>query len=130
MVLCQNDVVSLVAEEKGDKAKVAVLEAHEEFVQHIESGQMRIRILSIITIAVAFILLASYFGQVLTPFITGTKVVTVNLLNPTLLALEVILILVTFAWLYVGVVNYLFASRLGKQIKEARAKEKEIEGRL
>jgi hypothetical protein len=28
------------------------------------------------------------------------------------------------------VVNYLFASRLGRQIKEARAKEREIEGRL
>ena len=121
---------SLVAEEKGDRARVAILDAHEEFVQHIESGQARIRTLSIITIIVAFILLASYFDQVLTPFTTGTKVVTVNLLDPTLLALEVVLILVTFAWLYVGVVNYLFASRLGRQIKEARANEKEIESRL
>ena len=86
--------------------------------------------LSVITMAVAFLLLASYFDQVLTPFITGTKVVTVNLLDPTLLVLEVVLILVTFAWLYVGVVNYLFASRLGRQIKEARAKEKEIERRF
>jgi hypothetical protein len=120
----------LVAEEKGDKAKVAILDAHEEFVQHIETGQARIKFLSIITIAVAFLLLASYFDQVLTPFTTSTKVVTVNLLDPTLIALELVLILVTFAWLYVGVVNYLFASRLGKQIKEARAKEREIEGRL
>ena len=119
-----------MAEEKGDRAKVAILDAHEEFVQHIESGQARIRVLSIITMVVAFLLLASYFDQVLTPFTTGTKVVTVNLLDPTLLALEVVLILVTFAWLYVGVVNYLFASRLGKQIKEARAKEKEIESRV
>jgi hypothetical protein len=120
----------LVAEGEADHARVAVLDAHEEFVEHIESGQARIRVLSLITIVVAFILLASYFDQVLTPFTTGTKVVTVNLLDPTLLALELILIAVTFAWLYVGVVNYLFASRLGRQIKEARAKEKEIEGRL
>jgi hypothetical protein len=119
-----------VAEEKGDQAKVAILDAHEEFVQHIEGGQARIRALSIITMIVAFLLLASYFDQVLTPFTTGTKVVTVNLLDPTLLALEVVLILVTFAWLYVGVVNYLFASRLGRQIKEARATEKEIERKL
>ena len=55
---------------------------------------------------------------------------SVNLLDPTLLALEAVLIVVTFAWLYVGVVNYLFASRLGRQIKEARAKEKEIESKL
>jgi hypothetical protein len=54
----------------------------------------------------------------------------VNLLDPTLLALEVVLILVTFAWLYVGVVNYLFASRLGRQIREARATEREIERKL
>jgi len=119
-----------VAEEKGDKAKVAILDAHEDFVQHIESGQSRIRSLSIITIAVAFLLLASYFYQILTPFTTKTTTVTVNLLDPTLIGLEDVLILITFARLYVGVVNYLFASRLGRQIKEARAKEKEIEGRL
>jgi len=109
---------------------VEIIEAHGSFVKHIEDGQARMKALSIVTMAVAFLLLASYFDQVLTPFTTGTKVVTVNLLDPTLLALEVILILVTFAWLYVGVVNYLFASRLGRQIKEARAKEKEIESRL
>jgi hypothetical protein len=109
---------------------VEIIEAHGSFVQHIEDGQARMRALSVITILVAFLLLASYFYQVLTPFTTGTTVVTVNLLDPTLLALEAVLIVVTFAWLYVGIVNYLFASRLGRQIKEARAKEKEIEGRL
>ncbi len=119
-----------MAEETGDRAKVAILDAHEEFVQHIEGGQARIRVLSIITIVVAFLLLASYFGQLLTPFTTGTKTVTVNLLDPTLLALEVVLIAVTFAWLYVGVVNYLFASRLGRQIREARSRESEMERRV
>ncbi len=107
-----------------------IIEAHGEFVQHIESGQARIRVLSTITIVVAFFLLASYFDQLLTPFATGTKTVTVNLLDPTLLALETILILVTFAWLYVGVANYLFASRLGRQIREARAREREIMARV
>ena len=99
---------------------VQIIEAHGSFVRHIEDGQARMKALSLITMVVAFLLLASYFDQVLTPFTTGTKVVTVNLLDPTLLALEVVLILVTFAWLYVGVMNYLFASRLGRQIKEAR----------
>ena len=119
-----------MAEERGDKAQVGILEAHEDFVQHIEAGQARVRVLSIITIVVAFLLLASYFYQVLTPFATGTSVVTVNLLDPTLLAFEVVLILVTFAWLYVGVVNYLFASRLGRQIRQARSQEAEIEKRI
>jgi uncharacterized membrane protein (DUF485 family) len=107
-----------------------IIEAHGSFVQHIEEGSTKMRTLSLVTIVVAFVLLASYFDQVLTPFTSSTKVVTVNLLDPTLLALELVLIAVTFAWLYVGVVNYLFASRLGRQIKEARAKEREIEGRL
>lgn len=119
-----------MAEESGDQAKVAILDAHEEFVQHIESGQARVRGLSIITILVALLLLASYFDQLLTPFTTGTKTVTVNLLDPTLLALEAVLIVVTFAWLYVGVANYLFASRLGRQIREARSREKELEKRV
>jgi type III secretory pathway component EscU len=109
---------------------VEIIEAHGSFVQHIEAGQGRMKALSVITIVVAFFLLTSYFYQVVTPFTTGTNVVTVNLLDPTLLALEAILIVVTFAWLYIGVVNYLFASRLGRQIKDARAKEKEIERRL
>ena len=115
----------------GEKEPVVqIIEAHGSFVQHIEKGSAKMKTLSIITIIVAFLLLASYFYQILIPFTTRTTVVTVNLLDPTLLGLEAILILVTFAWLYVGVVNYLFASRLGRQIKEARAKEKEIEGRL
>ncbi len=76
---------------------------------------------------VAFLLLASYFYQVVSPFTTGTTVVTVNLLDPTLVAIQAILILLAFAWLYVGVVNYLFASRLDRKIKQARAKEREIE---
>jgi len=118
------------AEAGGLEPSVEIIEAHGSFVKHIEDGQSRMKFLSIVTMAVAFLLLASYFDQVLTPFTTGTKVVTVNLLDPTLLALEVVLILVTFAWLYVGVANYLFASRLGRQIKEARAREKEIESRL
>jgi hypothetical protein len=118
------------AEAGGLEPSVEIIEAHGSFVKHIEDGQARMRALSLVTMVVAFLLLASYFDQVLTPFTTGTKTVTVNLLDPTLLALEVVLILVTFAWLYVGVVNYLFASRLGRQIKEARAKEKEIETRL
>ena len=119
-----------MSEDNEKEPAVEIIEAHGSFVQHIEAGSAKMKTLSAITIIVAFLLLASYFYQLLTPFTTGTTVVTVNLLDPTLLALEAILILVTFAWLYVGVVNYLFASRLGRQIKEARAKEKEIEKKL
>jgi hypothetical protein len=126
----RNDSRGHLSENSEKEPSVEIIEAHGSFVQHIETSSAKMKTLSIITMVVAFLLLASYFYQVITPFTTGTTVVTVNLLDPTLLALEAILILVTFAWLYVGAVNYLFASRLGRQIKEARIKEKEIEGRI
>lgn len=119
--------------EKGDVEKspnAMVVEAHEEFVQHIENGQGRIRALSILTMAVGVLLLASYFSQILYPFVTGQTTVQVNLLDPTLIVFEIVLIVLTFAWLYVGVINYLFSSRLGRMIRNARAAEKELGKRI
>jgi hypothetical protein len=119
-----------VSEEKEDKAKVGILDTHEEFVQHIESGQARIRTLAIITVAVAFILIASYASQLLLPFTGGSRYQTVDLLNPTLIVFQIVLILLTGAWLYVGVVNYLFATRMGRQIREFRTIERDIEKKI
>jgi len=104
-----------------------IVEAHEEFIQHIEAGSSRLKALSITSMVIALILLVSYVYQEVLPFTSGTTVVTVNLLDPTLVALQAVLILLAFAWLYVGLVNYLFARGLGKKIKLARAKEREIE---
>jgi hypothetical protein len=104
-----------------------IVEAHEEFIQHIEAGSSRLKALSITSMAVALFLLVSYLIQEVLPFTSGTTVVTVNLLDPTLVAVQTILILLAFAWLYVGLVNYLFARRLGGKIKQAREKEREIE---
>jgi uncharacterized membrane protein (DUF485 family) len=109
---------------------VAIDEAHEDFAQHIETGSGRIRTLSVLTLVVSVLLLASYFSQLLLPFVTGQRTVTVNLVDPSLLVFEVLIIMLTLAWLYVGAVNYLFSTRLGRQVKEARAKEREIEKRI
>jgi len=116
----------------SDKAESAVIidEAHEDFAQHIETGSGRIRVLSILTLIVSVLLLASYFSQLLLPLVTGQTTVTVNLVDPSLLVFEGLIIILTFAWLYVGAVNYLFSTRLGKQVKQARAKEQEIEKRM
>ena len=103
------------------------MEAHEDFIQHIEDGRSKIRFLSLITIAVAFLLTASYFYQILLPFATNTKVVTVNLLDPVLLVTQVLFVILGAAWLYVGIVNYLFSTRLGRAIHRARLMEREIE---
>lgn len=107
-----------------------IIEAHEELIQHIENGQIRIRTLSIITIVVALLLAASYFSQILVPFTGGQQYQIVNLLDPSLIAIEVVFLILSAAWLYVGVLNYLFASRLGKQVKEIREAERELERKI
>ncbi len=109
---------------------VVAIEAHEEFMQHIELGRSRIRLLSLITIIVALLLGAGFFSQLVLPFVSGTRYVQVDLLNPALLAFQGVLLVLSAAWLYVGVVNYLFATRLGKSIQEARALERDLEEKI
>jgi hypothetical protein len=122
-------MASSPSEEKS--VGVMAIEAHEELIQHIESGQAKIRLLSIITIAVAFLLIASYFSQLLLPLVSSTsRYQTVDLLSPALIATEVVLVVLLAAWLYVGVINYLFAARLNRQILEIRAFERELEKRI
>jgi len=107
-----------------------IIEAHEELIQRIESGQTRIRALSVITVVVAFLLAASYFSQIVLPFVGGQRFQTVDLQDPSLIVFEAALLVLSAAWLYVGVVNYLFASRLGKQVKEIREAERELEKKI
>jgi hypothetical protein len=110
---------------------VMVIDAHEELIQQLEFGQAKIRLLSVITVAVAFLLVASYFSQILLPFVSSSsRYQTVDLMSPTLIATEVILAFLGAAWLYVGVVNYLFSARLNKQIREIRSYEKELMERM
>ena len=109
---------------------VAIDEAHEDFVQHIESGSGRLRVLSTLTLVVSVLLLASYASQLLYPFVTGQTTVAVNLLDPTLLVFEGLIVALTLAWLYVGAVDYRFSTRLGRKVREARAKERDIEKQI
>lgn len=112
-----------------DKAEVdvALYQINDDFSEHIEKSSRRIRILSVITLVISVILLASYFSQIVYPFVTGQTIVSVNLVDPSLLALEVVLVLLTLAWMYVGAVNYLFSSRMAKAVKQAREQEHKIE---
>src|ERR1700722_551778 len=96
----------------GERSPVVmIIEAHEDLVQHIENGQIRIRTLSIITIVVALLLAASYFSQNHEPIPGGQRYHTVARLVPPLIAVEVVFLILSAAWLYVGILNYLFASR-------------------
>ncbi len=109
---------------------VRVIEAHEEFKQQIEAGASKVKILGWITMGVTFVLIASYFSQLLIPYVSGTRYVQVDLRDPGLIATQVVLIALACAWLYVGVVNTLFARRLQKTVREIRAAEKEFENRI
>lgn len=110
---------------------VMVIDAHEELMQQLESGQAKVRALSLVTVVVAFLLVASYFSQILLPFVSGSsRYQTVDLMSPTLIATEVVLIVLAAAWIYVGVVNYLFSARLNRRIREIRAYQKQVMDRM
>lgn len=116
--------------EKEEPQGATALGLHEEFIQHVESAASKMRALSIITILVAFILVVLYALQLAFPSFSATPVVPVNLADPVLEALELLLLALTLVWLYVGVSDYRFTRRMTKLIKEARAAEREIEKRI
>jgi len=113
-----------------DPDKQSMLEAHEEFIQHIETGSSKIRTLSITTLVVAVLLAASYLYQLVLPYATDTTTVTVNLLDPTLQVTEVLVLAIALAWLYVALRDYFFTTKLIHSIKEIRKQEREIEKRI
>jgi len=120
--------VRIVSEESSPA--VMKIEADEDFLDHVERGQRKLKNLSLTTLTVTVLLGAAYFFQILDPFVTGEKVVQVNLQDPGLLVVEVLILGLTFAWMYVAALNYLFYTRLGRQVKEIRAKEAELLKRI
>ena len=106
-----------------------IIDAHQELVRHIEQSAGRIRILSIATVVVAAVLAVSYVSQLALPF-TGTTTVTVNLSDPVNIATELVVLALAVIWLYVGVQDLRFSSRLKGKIRAARSRENEIQGRI
>jgi len=109
---------------------VSMIETHEEFIQHIESGSSMMRTLSAITIAVSFVLLLAYVSQLLFPYATGVTTQSVNLVDPTLQATEIVVSVLALLWLYVGARDFFFTRRMGRAIKEIRILEKDIERQI
>ena len=105
-----------------------IIEAHQELVRHIEVSAGRIRALSIVTIAVAVLLSASYTLQLALP-LEGTTSVVVSLADPGTVLAELLVLALVLAWLYVGVRDYRFSGRMIKEIRGARAREKDFEER-
>jgi hypothetical protein len=110
--------------------QVMVLEAHEEFIQQIESGSSKIRALSLIVMVVTVLLIASFLFQLALPYYSGTTTVAVNLLDPALQAAELSLVALAAVWFYVGIRDYFFTRRMTKAIREIRELERELEKKI
>ncbi len=111
-------------EEKGPE----ILEAHQELVAHVEQGASRMRALSIVTVVVAAVLAVSYLAQLALP-LAGERTVTVNLVDPANIAVELVVLGLALLWLYVGARDLAFSWRMKGEIAGARSKEKEIQER-
>ena len=102
----------------------------EEFMQHVEAGTSKIRAISVISIVVAVLLAVSYVYQIFLPLAAGTRTVPVDLADPALIALEVVLLAVVLVWLLIALREYLFTVRLTKQVREIRRLEDEFAKKL
>lgn len=110
----------------GDREKAAgIIEAHQELVGHLERSAGRMRVLSAVTVIVALVLCVSYVSQLLLP-IFGVTSVPVSLTDPGTITVEVIVLGLALVWLYVGLRDLAYASRLGTQIALARGEEREL----
>jgi hypothetical protein len=109
---------------------VKIIETHEEFIERIERGERKIRWLSSITILVSAILFFSYVAQLALPYVTGESTQTVNLSDPALQGVEIIVAVLALFWLYIGIDDFLFTRKLGKSIRDIRTLEKELELRV
>jgi hypothetical protein len=107
----------------------AIIDAHQELVGRIEQSAGRMRALSVVTIIVAAVLAVAYLSQLLLP-VSGTTTVTVNLTDPVNVASEVVVMGLAVAWLYVGVSDFRFSSRVRREVSAARSKEKSIQDRV
>ena len=107
-----------------------MIETHEEFIQHIEGGSSKMLTLSAITILVSMVLFFAYLSQLLLPYVTGVTIQPVNLVDPTLQATEVAVSVLALLWLYVGIRDLLFTTRMRRAIKDIRALEKDLEKQI
>ena len=107
------------------------IETYEEFLQRVEAVGSKMRVLSGVTILVALLLAATYVSQLLVvPFLLGVTTQTVNLVDPTLVAFESGLLILALVWLYVGVRDYQFMTKLARQIREIRSVQSDLVKRI
>jgi hypothetical protein len=111
--------------EEKPSSMTMIHEAHDTMLQHVEKGSRKIRTLAITTIAVTMLLGVTYLSQLFLPF-EGVTSVTVNLGDPFLMVVELVEFVLVLAWLYVGISDYRFTTKLCAQIREVRAAEADL----
>jgi hypothetical protein len=100
---------------------VSIIELQEEFIQHMERGGRKIRLLALIAVIAGGYFALNYFIQlVVLPYGLGTTSETVNLVDPTLVATGAISLGISLLWFYAGLRDLIFERRLAKRIKEVR----------
>ena len=112
-------------EEEG----AAIIEAHQELAARAERGASKVRALSAVTVVVSAILAGAYSLQLALPLF-GTRTVVVDLADPGAQAAELLVLALALLWLYVGARDLRFSTRIGKEIRDARRKEREIRERI
>ncbi|HYA56697.1 MAG TPA: hypothetical protein VED22_07885 [Nitrososphaerales archaeon] len=106
---------------------VSIIELQEEFIQHMERGGRKIRLLALIAIiAGAYFALNYFFQLVVLPYGLGITSETVNLVDPALVALGVVSLVVSLLWFYAGVRDLVFERRLAKRIREVRELQSQV----
>lgn len=111
------------------EAEPSHAEMHEDFIQHVEEGSSKMKFLSLASIVVAALLVISFVARLALP-LSGTTGATVSLTDPTLIAMEALVLVLVLAWLCVSVGNLRFTTNLTRQIAVARAAEAEIGKKL
>ena len=102
-------------------ASVSIIELQEEFIQHIESGGRKIRLLALIAIFAGGYFALNYFIQLIVlPYGLGIRSETVNLVDPVLVATGAISLAISLLWFYAGLRDLVFERRLAKRIEEVR----------
>jgi hypothetical protein len=100
---------------------VSMIEMQEEFIQHMERGGRKMRLLAIIaTLAGAYFALNYFLQLVVFPYVLGITSQTVNLEDPSLMAVGAVSLVISLLWCFAGLRDLSFERKMANQIREIR----------
>jgi hypothetical protein len=106
---------------------VNMIEMQEEFIQHMERGGRKVRLLAVIaTLAGAYFAINYFLQLVVFPYVLGITTQTVNLVDPGLIVVGVASLAISLLWSYAGVRDLVFERKMAKRIKEIRGLQAQL----